>query len=127
MEPAVDACSNLFIDRLGPFADSGQSFDLGIWLEYYAFDVVGEMTFSKRMGFLEQGKDVDGMLRGIVGMLQYNAIVGQVHGLHKILLGNPLFPVFFPQMESWDQVVTFTLKAMSESCAKSSLYTVNKI
>ena len=47
------------------FVDSHQAFDLGKWLQYFAFEVMGTMTFSKRYGFLETGKDVNGMLATI--------------------------------------------------------------
>lgn len=30
--------------------------------QYYAFDVVGEFTFQKKLGFLEKGGDVDDMM-----------------------------------------------------------------
>ena len=47
------------------FCPGGQVFDLGSWLQYFAFDVMGTMTFSKRYGFLEEGRDVGGMLATI--------------------------------------------------------------
>ena len=51
------------IDRR--FVHSKQSFDLGQWLQFFAFDVMGTLTFSKRYGFLEKGQDVNGMLATI--------------------------------------------------------------
>ena len=47
------------------YVHSHKSFDLGNWLQYFAFDVMGTLTFSKRYGFLEQGHDVHGMLATI--------------------------------------------------------------
>ncbi|KAL8722234.1 MAG: hypothetical protein Q9181_007531 [Wetmoreana brouardii] len=47
------------------YVHSHRSFDLGNWLQYFAFDVMGTLTFSKRYGFLEQGRDVNGMLASI--------------------------------------------------------------
>lgn len=44
------------------FVASQQVFDLADWLQYFAFDVMGTLTFSKRYGFLEKGQDVDDML-----------------------------------------------------------------
>jgi hypothetical protein len=41
-------------------AAGGELFDLGEWLMYFAFDVMGLMTFSKTYGFVESGDDVDG-------------------------------------------------------------------
>ena len=53
------------------------------------------------------------MMGAIEGMLSYAAICGQVPELHPFLLGNPLFPILLPQMEKWNQVLVFTLKALN--------------
>jgi hypothetical protein len=68
-EDAIDSCSTLFMYKLGQFADQKRSIDLGAWLQYYAFDVVGELSFAKKLGFIEKGEDVDGMMEAIEGML----------------------------------------------------------
>ena len=47
------------------FVQPRKTVDLGKWLQYFAFDVMGTLTFSKRYGFLEQGQDVGGMLETI--------------------------------------------------------------
>lgn len=52
------------------FAGNHQVFDLGQWLQFFAFDVMGTMTFSKRYGFLDEGRDVDGMLGTIVAFMR---------------------------------------------------------
>lgn len=113
LEAAVDSCTQLFISKLGYFADRNVPVDLGTWLQYYAFDVVGEMTFAKKLGFLEEGRDIDGMIEAIQGMLAYASLCGQVPEMHHVLLGNPLFPIFIPSMETWNQVLQFTLKAVN--------------
>lgn len=66
-EEAIDSCINLFMDRLRELSAKGPV-DLGVWLQYFAFDVVGEVTFASKLGFLEQGKDVDGMMKAIEGV-----------------------------------------------------------
>ena len=64
LEPYVDTCSELFIKRLEEVSESGQAaVDLGMWLQLYAFDVIGEITFSKKLGFLKQGGDIGDMLK----------------------------------------------------------------
>jgi hypothetical protein len=68
-EAAIDSCSNLLIKKLSEFADEKTSVDLGDWLQYYTFDVVGELTFAKKLGFLNLGEDVDGMIEAIQGLL----------------------------------------------------------
>ncbi|KAF8853739.1 putative cytochrome P450 pisatin demethylase [Acephala macrosclerotiorum] len=117
MEYAVDDCSKIFMQKLRGFSDKGETVDLGAWLQYYAFDVVGEFTFQKKLGFLEKGGDVDDMMKTIEGILFYSATIGQVPELHPFLLGNPLLPHLLPQMENWNSVLTFTLKAINSRTA----------
>lgn len=65
-EPLVDTVLDVTCKALDDrFAKTGKVFDLTDWLQYYAFDVMGTLTFSKRYGFLEQGRDIDGMLLSI--------------------------------------------------------------
>ncbi|KAJ9642832.1 hypothetical protein H2199_004353 [Coniosporium tulheliwenetii] len=120
-EDAVDSCTLLFMHKLGEFAEQKKPVDLGAWLQYYAFDVVGEFSFAQKLGFLEQGADVDDMMKSIEGMLVYASQCGQVPEMHPVLLGNPLFPILLPAMETWNQVLNFTLKAVNSVNKKGKL------
>ncbi|KAF6222060.1 hypothetical protein HO133_001146 [Letharia lupina] len=111
MEDAVDSCSGLLTKRLDEFATAGNCFDLG--LQYHAFDVVGELTFDEKLGFLEHGIDVDGMMETMAGIFGYSIQCGQVSYMHKFLLGNPLILFLILSMESWNQVLNFILKAIN--------------
>ncbi|KAA8893336.1 cytochrome P450 [Sphaerosporella brunnea] len=117
MESAVDDCTKLFMSKMAPYAASGNPVDLGEWLQYYAFDIVGLFSFNKYLGFLDKGGDVDAMMEGIAGILNYAATIGQIPFAHNFLLGNPLNPLFFPNMETWNQVLQFTLKAINQRCS----------
>lgn len=65
-EPFVDEVLGVLFKQLDErFVEPQATFDLGDWLQYFAFDVMGTMTFSKRYGFLETGADVNGLLRAI--------------------------------------------------------------
>lgn len=44
-----------------------------------AFDVIGELTFSKPLGFLEKGLDVDGIIVALEKMLDYSGKVGRLN------------------------------------------------
>jgi len=118
LEASIDSCTQIFLSQLRKSADQKAPVDLGEWLQYYAFDVVGEITFAKKLGFLEEGRDIDGMIEAIQGMLAYASVCGQIPELHPLLLGNPLFPILMPSMESWNMVLQFTLKAIN---SRSSL------
>lgn len=130
-EQAIDSCVELFMAQLHTLNNSSDAVDLGAWLQYFAFDVVGvspetplrsqrhsihtpqEVTFASKLGFLETGGDVDGMMKAIEGMLIYAALCGQVPELHPLLLGNPPFTALMPAMETWNQVLVFTLKPIN--------------
>jgi cytochrome P450 len=45
-----------------------------------AFDVIGELTFSKPLGFLEKGGDVDGIIVALEHMLDYSGKVYRLLG-----------------------------------------------
>lgn len=82
-EDAVDSCSTLFMEKLGAFADEKRPVDLGQWLQYYAFDVIGEFSFAMKLGFLEKGADVDGMMETIAGILVSSTIDAKQHAYHS--------------------------------------------
>lgn len=66
LEVFVDKTLQVMTEQLDTrFVGSQVTFDLSDWLQYFAFDVMGTLTFSKRYGFLEQGRDVNNMLSTI--------------------------------------------------------------
>ncbi|PLB36518.1 cytochrome P450 [Aspergillus candidus] len=89
-EALVESTEAFFFDRLGELADEGKPIDLGKWLHWFATDVVLEITFGKRLGFLEKGEDVDGIIQMIEKRFSYVAVAGQMPWLDKILHKNPL-------------------------------------
>ncbi|KAI8649179.1 hypothetical protein NCS57_01454100 [Fusarium keratoplasticum] len=86
LEYLVDPCSDIFTKAMLDL--QGQVVDLGEWAQWYAFDVIGAITFSRRFGFMENRKDVKDIISGIELGLAYAGIIGQVPWLHRYLLGN---------------------------------------
>ncbi|KAF5981288.1 cytochrome P450 monooxygenase [Fusarium bulbicola] len=90
-EPFVDSTTTEFFKQLDQrFANQNDVLDFGTWLQYYAFDVIGELTYSKRLGFVDHGKDVDNIIGNLEWLLNYAAPVGQLPNLDSLLLKNPL-------------------------------------
>ena len=58
-----------------------QKIDMGLFVHLFAFDIVGEVTFSKRMGFVDAGSD-NGVFAQIENMLRSGAWVGQIPALY---------------------------------------------
>lgn len=85
-ETYVDECNALFIDAM--VKRQGQILDLSAWCQYYAFDVIAYITFQRRFGFLDHGRDVDNMIRDLDFVQGYMRIIGQIPWLHPYLFGN---------------------------------------
>ncbi|KAI5810819.1 pisatin demethylase [Pyronema omphalodes] len=115
-EPLVDSTIRMLGKRLDEFAD-GREMDLGLWLQYFAFDVIGEMTFSKRLGFLETGTDVEGVIAGIEDSLRYSALIGQMPWLDYILRTNPIIRLISAPTS---YVVRFAQNRLSERLIQGS-------
>lgn len=85
-EPLVDSTTQAFLFQLSRrFADNAGNegvCDLSSWLQYYAFDVIGELAFSKRLGFVDEGRDVDNIITNLEGFLEYSAVVWACGFLH---------------------------------------------
>ncbi|RAL07996.1 cytochrome P450 [Aspergillus homomorphus CBS 101889] len=75
-EEFVDQCADIFRQRLTEFAQSGQTFDLHHWLQCYAFDVIGDITFGQRFGFLDRGDDIEGAMAALQKVMAYGTLVG---------------------------------------------------
>ena len=55
----------LFVRLDELFADKGVDFDLFNWIQFFMFDVLGEVTFSRGLGCLEKGGDVQDVIHDI--------------------------------------------------------------
>ncbi|KAJ5793682.1 Cytochrome P450 [Penicillium paradoxum] len=93
-EPFVDRTIQTFFEKLDTFVVTKKVCDIATWLQYYAFDVIGELTFSKPLGFLEKGADVDGIIVALERMLDYFGKIGQMPWLDYVFIKNPLKGLF---------------------------------
>ena len=95
-EPLVDSTSLCFFRELeARFVKTEQECPLSKWVQMYAFDIMsvvhlpfirrykhftkldfsGELTFSKRFGFLESNEDIGDMMHHTAGAMDYIGIV----------------------------------------------------
>lgn len=84
-ESYVDECADLFSQRLNEVAHAGIFADMGHWLQCYAFDVIGLITYSKRLGFLDAGDDISGVMAALEDHLKYATLGGIYAWLHPYL------------------------------------------
>jgi cytochrome P450 len=89
-EPYIDDCIRLLKRQVSSFAASGEPIHLDEWFNYMAFDVIGEVVFSQRFGFLEAGKDLGGSIANSRLLVPYVTMAGFFKRFHRLTVGNPL-------------------------------------
>lgn len=81
-EPLVDSTTAEFLAQLktryANRKDDTGIVDFGKWLQFYAFDVICELTYSKRLGFVDRGEDIENIISNLEWMLNYAAVVSNV-------------------------------------------------
>jgi hypothetical protein len=110
-EPKVNECTNIFVSNMREYASCNQIVDFNAWLQWYAFDVIGAISFNRRFGFMDERRDVRDIIAGIEAGLWYGCIIGQVPEFHPWLLGNNLLMKYLshiPAIERADPVPKVT-------------------
>ncbi|KAJ4382557.1 Cytochrome P450 monooxygenase acrts1 [Didymella sp. IMI 355093] len=74
-ETALDDVVDLFMKKLGEFADSKVAFDLGEWLEMFSFDGVGTVFFGNAFGFIKESIDYGGYINAVHTAMPLNSVV----------------------------------------------------
>ncbi|KAF5862062.1 hypothetical protein ETB97_012209 [Aspergillus alliaceus] len=81
LESYLDDVLTVFLTRLSQ--TSVRRIDMSYWAQLFAFDVIGELTFSKRFGFIDTADD-KGTFAQIESALQSAAWIGQVPWLYWV-------------------------------------------
>ncbi|KAL4980057.1 hypothetical protein BDW66DRAFT_156696 [Aspergillus desertorum] len=119
-ESMVNETVELFLNQTAAlFADTGKACDFARWLQFFAFDVIGSITYSKRHGFLEKNEDIDGILKSLARIFDYAGPIGQMPWLDKLLWKNPVYNI----LQKWGltdnshPVAIFARQRMNERLA----------
>jgi len=90
-EPLVDSTTDAFVEQTQKrYIATGKPCNFSRWLQFFAFDVIGELTWSKRLGFVELDEDVSGIVQFLSDFLGYAGPIGQQPLLDKLLQKNPV-------------------------------------
>ncbi len=81
-EPFVDTCNDSLLKRLEEYAQDGKTLDVREMLQFYAFDVIGEMTVGSRFGLMEDGGDKAGIIAAIDEGKTYATYIGLIPEWH---------------------------------------------
>jgi hypothetical protein len=48
------------------------------WVTYWSLEVIYDLTFGERMGYVEQGRDINGVIFGVRKMAAWWLYVGSI-------------------------------------------------
>ncbi|KAL6703106.1 hypothetical protein ACN47E_010243 [Coniothyrium glycines] len=85
-EGAVERMSKICIDKLTGFAQKNRKVSLPDFLQWYAFDVIGEITFNESFRMMENEGDLSGMISGIHMANTYLARTGIIPDAHPWIM-----------------------------------------
>jgi len=110
LSPFIDDTIDVLVTQLDKYTapgggGKGPLLNLGDWLHWFAFDVLGEVAFSRSFGFMAEGKDLENAIRTIDNSQWYNGIVGQMPWIDSLLRRNPLWKLV-PNLNTKNALVT---------------------
>ncbi len=79
MEPLVDTRMRAWMRKMEEkFVGTGEVFDFAPWAVFMAYDIISEIGFGAPIGFIEQGEDVGGLIRGFHEGLPAFGLMGRL-------------------------------------------------
>ncbi|XDG03463.1 hypothetical protein ABKA04_003078 [Annulohypoxylon sp. FPYF3050] len=86
LEPKIDLCMKMFIDQMRNQTHeiNSTNLDISLWVHLFSFDCLGELNVSKTFGFMETGKDFNGMIEGSDRILAITGLYAQAPLLQGI-------------------------------------------
>lgn len=79
-EPVFDAVNQIFLRQTQErYVNSGEVCNMYQWLQFYTYDVIGELVYSRRHGFLETNHDIEGIVKANSALFDYAAVVRTIY------------------------------------------------
>ncbi|CAE7177054.1 hypothetical protein PTNB73_03114 [Pyrenophora teres f. teres] len=97
-------------------ANKGKTCDIADWISFFAYDFLGDMTWSKRIGFMEKGEDIGDMFVHPKSerVMRYFSVVGQIPRLDKWLGKNPKWPRSLYKFDDFAVAAGFSVERFME-------------
>ncbi|KAJ5698795.1 Cytochrome P450 E-class group I [Penicillium macrosclerotiorum] len=77
------------------FAETGQELDFAAWSQWFAYDMICQLSFGEPIGFVSQGRDVENLIENFHQMAPFAAVVGALPWLARPFLENPITRRYF--------------------------------
>ena len=77
-EPAVDKMTAVYVSKFENFARQRTLIPLGTFMQYYAFDVIAQITFNQNFGMMQREEDYHHLVEDLHRLLNAGAMLGVV-------------------------------------------------
>lgn len=115
VEPLVDKVVGKLLTHLDErFAQLGEPCDLGRWIAFCTWDMVGAASFSEDFGYMAKGCDHDGTIATADAALDYFCTVGQMPFLDFWLDKNPVKRIGPPNLGNITRVAIEHIAARTQ-------------
>lgn len=111
-EPELDQAIQCFQYQIDRLIGAGRFINLDVWFTYFAFDVVGQITFSQEFGFLQQGKDVGKCIATSHILVPYLSIMAHFYQYHDLIMSNTIMA--WLDLQPMKHVMETTVRAIQE-------------
>ena len=89
-ERLLDSAAEQLEGWLDKLAKAREAVEIGRWINYTAFDILGLVVFSEPFGFLAEGRDINGSIANARQLEVYIPVVGYFQWIHDMTVGNPI-------------------------------------
>ncbi|SPJ79264.1 uncharacterized protein FTOL_07655 [Fusarium torulosum] len=99
-QPAVDDMIKKFTTILDKKSRAGEKINLAEWCSYFVYDTIINVSYGTPLGFLDEGKDVYGLIETQAKTIAYVRLATQWRTLDYVLRTNPLTMALTRQKEN---------------------------
>lgn len=89
-EERVDAMIELLEQQFDNLSAASKPMDPEKWFNFVAFDILGEVMFSRPFNFLKEARDIGNAIENTRFLAMYVSVVGHFVWFHNLTMGNPL-------------------------------------
>ncbi|KAI9789482.1 MAG: hypothetical protein M1816_006024 [Peltula sp. TS41687] len=68
------------------FAETGEKLDYAAWSQWFAYDMICQLSFGEPIGFIKEGRDVENLIDNFHKMAPFAAVVGALPWIARPIL-----------------------------------------
>ncbi|EOA88692.1 uncharacterized protein SETTUDRAFT_106678 [Exserohilum turcica Et28A] len=122
LEEEVDKCIQLLVTKFTDCAIKGNVIDMSEWVQWYAFDVIGQLFFSRMFGFLKGACDYRSYINALDLLIPFIAVAcaSPTYLRPLVLISGAAIPRVFKALKALKHI-----EDASEKCVMDRQHLIN--